>query len=116
MIIDERMVTYINSLDTGHTRFWKIWSGRPNRQKCRSFAVKCRAFKSILKDETAKENPGGRNCRRILCCFHGTVRRTGCRDYHNRKLRKRIPIARENFEKSGFADRITLIPETLQKS
>lgn len=23
---------------------------------------------------------------------------------------KRIPIARENFEKSGFADRITLIP------
>ena len=29
---------------------------------------------------------------------------------------KRIPIARENFEKSGFADRITVIPGRLLQS
>mgnify|MGYP007050393132 CR=1 FL=1 len=45
MIIDERMVTYINSLDTGHTPFLeKSGAERPNRIGCRSFAVKCRAF------------------------------------------------------------------------
>ncbi len=78
--------------------------------KCRSFAVKCRAFKSILKDETAKENPGGRNCRRNSAVFMAQYGEPDAEITTIENYEKRIPIARENFEKSGFADRITVIP------
>ena len=44
MIIDERMVTYINSLDTGHTPFLENLERTAKQAGCRSFAVKCRAF------------------------------------------------------------------------
>ena len=74
MIIDERMVTYINSLDTGHTPFLENLERTAKQDRVPIIRREMQSFKSILKDETAKENPGGRNCRRILCCFHGTVR------------------------------------------
>ena len=89
MIIDERMVTYINSLDTGHTPFLENLERTAKQDRVPVIRREMQSFlKVFLKMKTAKENPGGRNCRRILCCFHGTVRRTGRRDYHNRKLRK----------------------------
>ena len=110
MIVDERLVTYINSLDTGNTEildeierealetyvpivrkemqsFLKVllMIKRPMRILEVGAAV---GFSSILMSEYMPE--GG----------HITT----IENYE-----KRIPIARENFRRAGKADRITLI-------
>ncbi len=75
MIIDERMVTYINSLGhRPHPVSGK--SGADAKQtKVPIIRREMQSFlKVFLKMKQPKRNPGGRNCRRILCCFHGTVR------------------------------------------
>ena len=44
MIVDERMVTYINSLDEGHTPFLEALERRQRRLTFPSSAGRCRAF------------------------------------------------------------------------
>ena len=112
MIIDERMVTYINSLDTGHTPFLENLERTAKQDRCRSFAVKCRAFLKVnsLKMKQPKRILEVGTAVGFFCCFHGTVRRTGRRDYHNRKLRKTHPDRTGELRKIRLRDRITLIP------
>ena len=75
MIIDERMVTYINSLDTGHTPFLENLERTAKQDRVPIIRREMQSFlKVFLKMKQQRRNPGGRNCRRILCCFHGTVR------------------------------------------
>ena len=117
MIIDERMVTYINSLDTGHTRFWKIWSGRPNRQKVPIIRREMQSFfKSILKDETAKENPEVGTAAGFSGYFHGTITANRTQEITTMKITKTHPDRTGELRKSGFADRITLIPGRRSRS
>ncbi len=118
MIIDERMVTYINSLDTlPHPVSGK--SGADGTKQDRVPVIR-REMQSFLKVFLKMKQP-----KRILevgtavgfsAVFMAQYGEADAEITTIENYEKRIPIARENFEKSGFADRITLIPETLQKS
>ena len=93
MIIDERMVTYINSLDTGHTPFLENLERTAKQTKVPVIRREMQSFLNVFSA--------------VFMAQYGEADAeiTTIENYE-----KRIPIARENFEKSGFADRITLIP------
>ena len=112
MIIDERMVTYINSLDTGHTPFLENLERTAKQTKVPIIRREMQSFlKVFLKMKQPKRILEVGTAVGFSSCFHGhsTANRTQ-RLPTIENYEKRIPIARENFEKSGFADRITLIP------
>lgn len=112
MIIDERMV--ILHQFPGHRPHpvsGKSGADGQSRQKCRSF---CREMQSFLKVFLKMKQP-----KRILevgtavgfsAVFMAQYGEPDAEITTIENYEKRIPIARENFEKSGFADRITLIP------
>ena len=107
MIIDERMVTYINSLDTGHTPFLENLERTAKQDRV---PVIRREMQSFLKVFLKMKQP-----KRILevgfsAVFMAQYGEPDAEITTIENYEKRIPIARENFEKSGFADRITLIP------
>ena len=110
MIVDERMVTYINSLDVGNTPFLD----ELERQACEDFVpIIRREMQSFLKVLLAVHHP-------VKILEVGTAvgfstllmsEYTGedCHITTIEKYEKRIPIARENFKKAGREDRITLL-------
>ena len=129
MIIDERMVTYINSLDTGHTPFLENLERTAKqtkvpiiRREMQSFLKSMLALKRperILEVGTAVVFLKMKQPKRILevgtavgfsAVFMAQYGEPDAEITTIENYEKRIPIARENFEKSGFADRITLIP------
>ena len=107
MIIDERMVTYINSLDTGHTPFLENLERTAKQTKA---PIIRRGMQSFLKVMLQIASP---HLILEVGTAVGFMAQYGEPDAEITTIEnyeKRIPIARENFEKSGFADRITLIP------
>lgn len=110
MIVDERMRTYINSLNTGNTAFLEeleqtaLETGVPViRREMQSFIKTLMAMrkpKRILEVGTAV------GFSTLLMCEYGPsdLKITTIENY-----KKRIPIAKENFKKAGREAQITLL-------
>ena len=110
MIVEERMRTFINSLDTGNTPFleeleqYALQEGVPViRREMQSFIKMLLALqrpKRILEVGTAI------GFSTLLMCEYGPadVQITTIENYE-----KRIPLAKENFRKAGQESKITLL-------
>ena len=110
MIVDERMVTYINSLDMGNT---PLLNEIEKEAKADLVPVIRREMQSFLKVLLAIHRPlrvlevgtaGGFSA--LLFCEYGpeNMQVTTIEKYE-----KRIPIARENFRRAGRENQITLL-------
>ena len=110
MIIDERMVAFIQSLDKGNTPFLTELEEeairtdvpiiRPAMQSLMRFLLKLHKPARILEVGTAIGFSA------ILMAEYGPE---DCQITTIEKYEKRIPLAKANFEASGYADRITLL-------
>ena len=110
MIVEERMRTYLNSLDMGHTPFLEELEQRALslgvpiiRREMQSFIKVLLAVhqpKRILEVGTAI------GFSTLLMCEYGPadVQITTIENYE-----KRIPLAKENFRKAGQESKITLL-------
>ncbi|MCD8155669.1 MAG: O-methyltransferase [Clostridiales bacterium] len=110
MIVEERMRTYINSLDTGNTPFLEELERQALEDRV---PVIRREMQSFLKTLLAAAQP-----RRVLevgtavgfstllICEYGPpdLQITTIENYE-----KRIPLARENFQRAGREGQITLL-------
>lgn len=111
MIIDERMVTYINSLDTGHTPFLENLERTAKQDRVPIIRREMQSFlKVFLKMKQPKRILEVGTAVGFSAVFMAQYGEPDAEITTIENYEKRIPIARENFEKSGFADRITLIP------
>ena len=111
MIVDERMVTYINSLDRGNTEFLNQLEQEALENRV---PIIRREMQSFLKVLLAIKHP-----KRILevgtavgfsALLMSTYGDEDCRIVTIENYEKRIPIARENFKKAGKEHQITLLP------
>lgn len=110
MIVDERLVTYINSLDTGNTKILDqiekeaLNDGVPIiRKEMQSFL---KLLLAIKKPERILEVGTAVGFSAILMAEYDPVE---CQLTTIENYEKRIPIARENFARAGKEDRITLL-------
>lgn len=110
MIVDERFVTYINSLDQGNTEFLNRLE-RQALQDC--VPIIRREMQSLLKVLIAIKQPD-----RILevgtavgfsTILMGEYGKKDSQIVTIEKYEKRIPIARENIKKAGMEDKIQLL-------
>lgn len=111
MIVDERTITYINSLEQGDSEFLRMIA----KEAAASFVPIIRKETgSLLKTLVEMKRP-----RRILEVGTATGYSALLMSEHMpegstittiEKYEKRIPIARENFRRGGKEDVITLIP------
>ncbi|HKM03413.1 MAG TPA: O-methyltransferase [Lachnospiraceae bacterium] len=110
MIVDERMVAFINSLDKGNTPFlheiekYAIETNvpivRPEMQSLLKFLLMFKQPKQILEVGTAIGFSA------LLMSEYGP---SDCHITTIEKYEKRIPIAKENFKKAGKEENITLL-------
>lgn len=110
MIVDERLVTYINSLDKGNTAVLD----QIEREALESYVPIIRKdMQSFLKLLLTMQKP-----MRILevgtavgfsAILMAEYAPEGCQIVTIENYDKRIPIARQNFERAGKSDRITLL-------
>ncbi len=110
MIVDERMVTYINSLDMGNT---PLLNEIEREAKADLVPVIRREMQSFLKVLLAIHRPlrvlevgTAVGFSALLFCAYGpeNMQVTTIEKYE-----KRIPIARENFRRAGRENQITLL-------
>ena len=110
MIVDERMVTYINSLDRGNTEFLNQLEQEALENRV---PIIRREMQSFLKVLLAIKHP-----KRILevgtavgfsALLMSTYGDEDCRIVTIENYEKRIPIARENFRRAGKEKDITLL-------
>lgn len=116
MIVDERLVTYINSLDKGNTPFLNELEAEALRNHV---PVIRRETQSLLKVLLQLKAPA-----RILevgtavgfsALLMSTYGPGDCRITTIENYEKRIPIARENFRKAGRESQITLLEGDAQE-
>ena len=110
MIIDERMIAFIQSLDKGNTPFLTELEEeairtdvpiiRPAMQSLMRFLLQLHKPAQILEVGTAIGFSA------ILMAEYGPK---DCHITTIEKYEKRIPLAKANFEASGYADKITLL-------
>ena len=110
MIVDERMVTYINSLDRGNTpildqieqeaRLDEVPIIRREMQSFLKVLLSMKQPKKILEVGTAVGFSA------ILMCEYGSEE---CHVTTIEKYEKRIPIAKENFRRAGKEAQITFL-------
>lgn len=110
MIIDERMISYINSLESGNTpwldeleKFAKetyVPIIRPQMQSLLKFLLELQKPKQILEVGTAIA---------FSTLLMSEYAPADCKITTIEKYEKRIPIAKENIEKAGKNDSITLL-------
>lgn len=110
MIVDERMVSFINSLDKGNTPFLyelekyaketNVPIIRPQMQSLLKFLLELKQPKLLLEVGTAIGFSA------LLMSEYGPK---DCHITTIEKYEKRIPLAKENFKRAGKDDCITLI-------
>ena len=110
MIVDERMRTYINSLDMGNTPFlenleqYAIKERVPIiRREMQSFM---KMFLALNRPKRILEVGTAIGFSTLLMCEYG---REDLQIVTIENYDKRIPIARENFRRAGREDQITLL-------
>ena len=110
MIVDERMVAFINSFDKGNTPFLDELE---KYAKETDVPIIRKEMQTFLRFLLSFARPG-----KILevgtaigfsALLMSEYAPEGCQITTIEKYEKRIPIARENFAKAGKADRITLL-------
>ena len=110
MIVEERLVTYINSLDSGNTPLLEEIEAEAKKNYV---PVIRKEMQSFLKSMLALKRP-----ERILevgtavgfsALLMEEYNPVPCRITTIENYEKRIPIAKENFRKAGREDRITLL-------
>ena len=110
MIIEERMTTFINSLDRGNTPFLDELEKAAIQTQVPIIRKEMQSFLKLL---LAYAKPG-----KILevgtaigfsALFMSEYAPCGCQITTIEKYEKRIPIARQNFKKAGKEDVITLL-------
>ena len=108
---DERMRAYINSLDRGHTPFLEELAREAAesrvpviRREMQSFL---KVFLMIQRPQNILEVGAAIGFSAVFMAEYGPE---DCRITTVENYEKRIPIARKNFERSGYSRRITLIP------
>lgn len=109
MIVEERMRTYLNSLDQGNTTFLEeleteaLKNGVPIiRKEMQSYM---KVMLSIIKPKKILEVGTAVGFSTLLMCTYGPE------ELHIDTIEnyeKRIPVARENFRKAGMESRVTL--------
>lgn len=110
MIVDERFITYINSLDKGNTEFLN----QLERQALQDHVpIIRREMQSLLKVLLAIKQPDSILEVGTAVGFSTILMgEYGKKESHIttiEKYEKRIPIARENFKKAAMEEKITLI-------
>ena len=110
MIVDERLVTYINSLDTGNTKILDQIEKEALdafvpiiRKEMQSFF---KMFLSVSKPMRILEVGTAVGFSAILMAEYGPA---DCRITTIENYEKRIPIAKENFKRAGKESQITLL-------
>lgn len=110
MIVDERLVTYINSLDTGNTKILDQIEKEALdtfvpiiRKEMQSFL---KMFLSVSKPMRILEVGTAVGFSAILMAEYGSA---DCRITTIENYEKRIPIAKENFKRAGKESQITLL-------
>lgn len=110
MIVDERMVAFINSFDKGNTPFLDELEKYAKetdvpiiRKEMQTFL---RFLLALTKPANILEVGTAIGFSALLMSEYGPA---GCRITTIEKYEKRIPIARENFKKAGKEDVITLL-------
>lgn len=110
MIVDERMVTYINSLDTGNSDFLNELERQARmdqvpiiRQEMQSFL---RVFLTLKKPKKILEVGTAVGFSALLMAEYTEA---DCRITTIEKYEKRIPVAKDNFAKTSLGEKITLL-------
>ncbi len=110
MIVDERMLTFINSLDRGLTPFLEDLREKAEKDEVpiirRNMQSFLRTWLTITKPTAILEIGTAVGFSAILMASYGSPEShiTTIESYE-----KRIPVARENFRLAGVEDRITLL-------
>ena len=110
MIVDERMVTFINSLDPGHTPFLEALEQKAKQDRV---PVIRREMQSFLKVMLKLKQPlrilevgTAVGFSTLLFCEYAPE---GARITTIEKYEKRIPIARDNFKRAGRENQICFL-------
>ena len=110
MIVDERMRTYINSLDMGNTPFLEELEQYAIRERVpiirREMQSFIKMFLAVNRPKRILEVGTAIGFSTLLMCEYGPadVQITTIENYE-----KRIPLAKENFRKAGQESKITLL-------
>lgn len=110
MIVDERMVTYINSLDEGHTPFLEELERQAKRDGVPIIRQEMQSFLKVLmaafRPERILEVGTAVGFSALLMSEYNPV---PCQIITIENYEKRIPVARENFQRAGREEQIRLI-------
>lgn len=110
MIVDERMVTYINSLDEGHTPFLEELERQAKRDGVPIIRREMQSFLKVLmaafRPERILEVGTAVGFSALLMSEYNPV---PCQIITIENYEKRIPVARENFQRAGREEQIRLI-------
>lgn len=110
MIVDERMVTYINSLDRGNTEFLNALEQRAREERVPIIRREMQSFLKVLlqikRPRLILEVGTAVGFSTLLMSEYGPE---GCHITTIENYEKRIPIAKENFRKAGKEGQITLL-------
>ncbi|MGN1139704.1 MAG: O-methyltransferase [Oliverpabstia sp.] len=110
MIVDERMVTYINSLDEGHTPFLEELEQQAKRDGVPIIRREMQSFLKVLmaafRPERILEVGTAVGFSALLMSEYNPV---PCQIVTIENYEKRIPVARENFQRAGREKQIRLI-------
>lgn len=110
MIVDERMVTYIHSLDTGETEFLEKLEQQARRDQVPIIRQEMKSFLRVL---LSLKQP-----KKILevgtavgysALLMAEYTEADCRITTIEKYEKRIPVARDNFSRAPKGGKITLL-------
>ncbi|WP_230400119.1 O-methyltransferase [Novisyntrophococcus fermenticellae] len=110
MIVDERMLTFINSMDVGHTPFLEELEQEAKeafvpiiRREMQSFL---KVFLKIQKPERILEVGTAIG---FSALFMAEYAPSNCKMTTIENYEKRIPVARRHFEEAGRQEQITLL-------
>ena len=116
MIVDERMVTYINSLDKGNTQFLNELEQEALKNHVPIIRREMQSFLKVLLQIKAParilEVGTAVGFSTLLMCTYNPV---SCKIVTIENYEKRIPIAMENFKKAGREKQIVLLPGDAQE-
>ena len=110
MIVDERMVTYINSLDRGNTPFLNELEKKAREDRVPVIRREMQSFLKVLlqikRPRLILEVGTAVGFSTLLMSEYAPAK---CEITTIENYEKRIPIARENFKRAGREEQITLL-------
>lgn len=110
MIVDERMTTYINSLDSGNTPFLDALEEEAHRTYVPIIRKEMQSFLKVMlsmcRPENILEVGTAIGFSTLLMCEYNPI---PCRITTIENYPVRIPLAKENFKKAGKQEQITLL-------